>query len=106
MSNAPTHTALFGLRCCGALFPEPTWNLTVATCPGQVSDWPTHTWSGAADTPTLPERDEALASLGFAVVPGEEWSWTEAMCGFRPDGPPHVRLFAAVPVRPLGGGLA
>ncbi|MEE1755628.1 DUF6303 family protein [Streptomyces sp. SP18CS02] len=74
------------------------WHLYVAL-PNTSRMWPEWEWPRGIPTPTLAERDEALAALGYEVVPGAEWDWCEDSDG--PGSP--VRLLAAVAVRRAGG---
>ncbi|MDT0265565.1 DUF6303 family protein [Streptomyces sp. DSM 44915] len=104
MSNAPAYTALLAFRSCGTLRPAPFWNLTVAVCPGRVSEWPSHAWPADTEIPSLADREHALAALGFTITRGEEWRWTEDVCTYHGDQLTHVTLLAAVTVQPLGGG--
>lgn len=59
--------------------PAGSWYLYVADKHGESSDL-VATWESAPRPPTLLERYDALAVLGFAVVEGgvEAWKWREA----------------------------
>lgn len=91
--------------CCtfGGRPPARPWELFVAVGGNNVADWPEHTWPRrrGALIPSVAERAEALASLGFEPVDGADWSWQE----YESEGhahPPVVRLLASIEVRPLG----
>ncbi|AVH59718.1 MULTISPECIES: DUF6303 family protein [Streptomyces] len=57
------------------------------------------TWPGQVGPPSLMQRYDALAALGYAVVRGgpEAWTWTEGA-----DEQGNVMLAACTEVRPLG----
>ncbi len=63
--------------------------------------WPDCQFEGAS-VPTQQERADALAVMGFEVLPDAEWRWVEDTQS--PDDPtsPAV-LIGAVDVRPAGG---
>ncbi|MEU9498166.1 DUF6303 family protein [Streptomyces sp. NPDC048196] len=66
-----------------------------------VPEWPEHSWGRIAPIPTVVERAEALASLGYEVAPGTEWEWIEY--SELPDDPGStVRLLAASSVLEVG----
>ncbi|MEU4124286.1 DUF6303 family protein [Streptomyces virginiae] len=100
--------AQMSMRCCGTTSPAatlgPRWQLYVAMT-GLVSEWPTYTWPPTTEIPTLDERAHALTDLGFALVEGAEWEWTEHI---GPDYHPHparVLLLCSAKVRLLCGGV-
>ncbi|WP_107428628.1 DUF6303 family protein [Streptomyces kebangsaanensis] len=70
--------------------------------------WPAYTWpvSRRHQVPTVAERTEALAALGYAPAPDSEWEWQES------DTPPYhghptaVSLIAGISIVPLEGGGA
>jgi hypothetical protein len=67
--------------------------------------WPEFSFDRAAPAPTLTERTEALSVLGFELVPGAEWRWTEDSQD--PDDPSSpVVLIAATRVRSWTGAGA
>ncbi|WP_063763418.1 DUF6303 family protein [Streptomyces olivaceus] len=68
------------------------------------SEWPSLWWEPSA-VPTGWQRRDALAFLGYEVVPGASWSWTEDSKEYGDDRTPVV-LIAAVQVRELDGGAA
>ncbi|MEU8730643.1 DUF6303 family protein [Streptomyces tendae] len=68
------------------------------------SEWPSVWWEPSA-VPTGAQRREALASLGYEVVPGAAWSWIEDSKEYGDDRTPVV-LIAAVDVRERDGGVA
>ncbi|MFI1867375.1 DUF6303 family protein [Streptomyces jumonjinensis] len=62
-----------------------------------VSRWAEHRFA-PGPVPTRAERSQALARLGYELVPGAEWVWTED--GERPgDDTSAVLLIAATTVR-------
>ncbi|MFC8565470.1 DUF6303 family protein [Streptomyces sp. NPDC057245] len=67
------------------------------------SQWPSLWWEPSA-VPTGAQRREALAQLGYEVVPGASWSWTEDSKDPDDDRTPVV-LISAVQVRERGGVL-
>ncbi|MFD7768658.1 DUF6303 family protein [Streptomyces sp. NPDC059787] len=70
-----------------------------------VPDWPTFRWERSGPVPTVAERRRALAALGYEVVPGAVWSWTEDSRVPDDDSTPVV-LIASVVVRGRDGGTA
>ncbi|MGA5130817.1 DUF6303 family protein [Streptomyces olivoreticuli] len=78
------------------------WHLFVALVNQRVAQWPEYDWMRTSPTPTLTERAEALDLLGYQIVPGARWEWSED--SEDPDDPATpVRLIAAVTVRPEEG---
>ncbi|MFD7668080.1 DUF6303 family protein [Streptomyces sp. NPDC059788] len=75
------------------------WRLYVVV-PGSA-DWPTAAIE-AGPVPTVAERREVLAALGYEVRPGAEWAWTEDSADPDDDSTP-VLLIAAVTVRTRAG---
>jgi hypothetical protein len=74
------------------------WELYVVT-DGTSLKWPEHFFKRTAPVPTVQERTDALALLGYAVADGAAWEWGE-----RPTGvTDRVKLLAAIEVRPTGG---
>ncbi|WP_030234012.1 DUF6303 family protein [Streptomyces sp. NRRL S-455] len=65
------------------------------------TEWPTVRWE-SGQVPTVAERREALAYLGYEVAPGAEWSWIEDSQKHGDAGTPVV-LIAAVDVREQEG---
>ncbi|MFJ2717464.1 DUF6303 family protein [Streptomyces sp. NPDC087437] len=65
--------------------------------------WPTYTWpvSRRHQVPTIAERTEALAQLGYAPAPGSEWEWTEGETPGYHGHPTTVSLFASIDIIPL-----
>ncbi|WP_367131546.1 MULTISPECIES: DUF6303 family protein [Streptomyces] len=60
--------------------------------------WPTFEWERIDRLPTLAQRERALEGLGYELVPGRCWEWTES--SKVPDDPSsRAFLIAAVPVR-------
>jgi hypothetical protein len=68
------------------------------------SEWPTIRWE-SGPVPTGADRREALASLGYEVMPGAEWAWIEDSQKPDDDSTPVV-LIAAVDVREQEGATA
>ncbi|MFC9245102.1 DUF6303 family protein [Streptomyces sp. NPDC057136] len=101
--------AWLGLRCCGTHAPQrtagPCWQLYVVMT-GSVRDWPVHTWSTSTEVPSIDERKAALASLGFVLVNGIEWEWTEDTGPEYHPHPARVSLSAGAEVQRLDGGAA
>lgn len=73
------------------------WELYIVT-DGPSVDWPEHLFNRTMPVPTLDERVQALAALGFEQATGAEWEWQELPCG--PTD--RARLLGAVDVRPVG----
>jgi hypothetical protein len=73
------------------------WRLYVALF-GSVALWPEFDWSRPEPVPTPAERQEALSSLGFEIVPGREWTWSEHSETHDDPASPAF-LIAAVAVR-------
>lgn len=79
------------------------WHAYVVLLGKPASSWPEYDWGRTAPVPTIAERTSALAAMGYEVVPGGEWEWTE--CGTVDEGASEpVVLIAAVTVRPVAGG--
>ncbi|MET9293829.1 DUF6303 family protein [Streptomyces sp. NPDC003077] len=76
------------------------WRLFVAHLSNPAEAWPEHAWGHDTAVPTPPEREQALARLGYEVAPDDEWTWVEYS---QVPGNPHspVRLVAGIAVRPL-----
>ncbi|WP_030760769.1 DUF6303 family protein [Streptomyces sp. NRRL F-2664] len=79
------------------------WRLFVAL-PGSVAHWPTHYFTGPA-VPSVQERSRALTALGFALMDGAAWSWTEDSERFDDPASPVI-LIALAPVEPVVGGVS
>ncbi|MFD7443291.1 DUF6303 family protein [Streptomyces sp. NPDC059909] len=107
--SGPVLRAQMSLRCCGTTVPArtagPCWQLFVAL-PGLVSEWPTFTWPTLTEIPSVGERAEVLASLGYVLEDGADWEWTEDTGpGYHPH-PVRVTVTAAAKIRPLDEGAA
>ncbi|MFE7236132.1 DUF6303 family protein [Streptomyces sp. NPDC057596] len=65
--------------------------------------WPAHAWpiSRRHKVPTIAERTEALAKLGYAPAPDSEWEWTEGTTPVYHGHPTAVSLFAGISIVPL-----
>lgn len=74
------------------------WELYVVT-DGASLAWPEHSFERTGPVPTLQERTNALALLGYMIPDGAEWEWQELPGGVMD----RVELLAAVDVRPMGG---
>jgi hypothetical protein len=68
------------------------------------SEWPTIRFE-SGPVPTGADRREALAYLGYEVVPGAEWTWIEDSQKPDDDSTPVI-LMAAVDVREQEGASA
>ncbi|MEU8856944.1 DUF6303 family protein [Streptomyces sp. NPDC048556] len=79
------------------------WCLYVVLMSVPVSQWPEHSFGRTVQVPTMAERSQALAALGFVFTDGAEWEWTEYSETPDDDTSP-VRLLASVQVRSLDGG--
>ncbi|WP_053914670.1 DUF6303 family protein [Streptomyces sp. TP-A0875] len=75
------------------------WELYVVTG-GPSLEWPEHFFERTGPVPTVQERADALARLGYTVVDGAVWQWQE----LTDDATARVALLAALDVRPIGGG--
>lgn len=53
------------------------WHLYVGLAGTTVDLWPEHDWKRAAPAPTLTERQQVLAALGYGALPDAEWKWSE-----------------------------
>jgi len=74
------------------------WELYVVT-DGTNLEWPERTFGRTAPVPTLQERADALALLGYRVAGDATWEWQEIPSGVMD----RVELLASVDVQPLGG---
>lgn len=82
------------------------WEIYIA---GRGSEtWLFHTWpvSRRHQIPTIAERTAALAKLGYAPVPGDEWTWTEDTTPTYHGHPAAVQVFANLSVGPLAPACA
>jgi len=72
------------------------WRLFIVLL-GTPDPWPQYDWRAGGVPPTLPERDAALAHLGYQFADdGESWSWAEIQ--FR-DDPVELSATAQVKIR-------
>ncbi|EFL39747.1 DUF6303 family protein [Streptomyces griseoflavus] len=63
--------------------------------------WPERDLGGGAAVPTVQQRSRALQALGYALIDGARWEWTED--SETPDDPASaVLLIASVTVREAG----
>lgn len=76
------------------------WRLYVVRY-GQAT-WPTFRWAQSAPVPAVAQRRAALELLGYQIVPGARWEWTEDTRDPDDDSTTPV-LIAATLVRVLGG---
>ncbi|MFD4025581.1 DUF6303 family protein [Streptomyces sp. NPDC058576] len=74
------------------------WELFVVT-DGLSLNWPEHSFERVGPVPTVQERADVLAALGFAVADGAEWAWLECTTGVMD----RVELLASVDVRRKDG---
>lgn len=81
---------------CGWSGPDRRWELYIVT-PG-LERSAAVAWPDVVAPPTLLDRFDALARLGYAVVEGgpEAWEWTERL-----DEQGRMLLVATTEVRPL-----
>jgi hypothetical protein len=77
------------------------WRLCVALL-NTIEPWPEHDFGRALPVPTFTERVNALSVLGFELVPGAAWAWTEHTETFD-DPASAVVLVAALTVRSRTG---
>ncbi|MFI7352721.1 DUF6303 family protein [Streptomyces avidinii] len=75
------------------------WEVYVVSSGVPSLNWPEHDFGHSAPVPTLAERTEALAGLGYEATDGAAWQWQE----LHSDATARVRLLAALDVRPIGG---
>ncbi|WP_406248268.1 DUF6303 family protein [Streptomyces anulatus] len=74
------------------------WELYVVTG-GMSRDWPEHSFGRTGPVPTLQERADALAQLGYVLADDAGWEWQEC-----PTGAMHrVHLLASANVRRQDG---
>ncbi|WP_269854261.1 DUF6303 family protein [Streptomyces sp. RPT161] len=74
------------------------WELYVVT-DGTSLDWPEHSFERTAPVPTLQERTDALALLGYCAADDAVWEWQEIPSGVMD----RVELLASLDVQPMGG---
>ncbi|MFZ4240722.1 DUF6303 family protein [Streptomyces murinus] len=74
------------------------WEIYVVTS-GVSLEWPDHPFERAMPIPTLQERADALAQLGYRVADNAVWEWQETPSGVMD----RVELLASVDVEPIGG---
>ncbi|AYC38202.1 DUF6303 family protein [Streptomyces griseorubiginosus] len=80
------------------------WRLYVVLL-NTTERWPEFGFDRALPVPTITERANALSMLGFELVPGADWRWTEDSDD--PDNPAsQVVLIAATRVRSCTGAIA
>lgn len=75
------------------------WEVYVVSSAVPSLKWPEHDFGRGAPVPTLAERIEALAGLGYEPADGTTWQWQELVSGTTA----RVRLLATLDVRPIGG---
>ncbi|WP_406244317.1 DUF6303 family protein [Streptomyces anulatus] len=74
------------------------WELYVVT-DGMSRDWPEHSFGRTGPVPTLQERADALAQLGYVLADSAGWQWQEC-----PNGAMRrVHLLASASVRRKDG---
>ncbi|MGW2186607.1 DUF6303 family protein [Streptomyces sp. NPDC001719] len=102
--------AILSRLCCDRSKPGKRWAAAArwrvfVSLPGLVSDWPEHGWPASRRhvIPTVADRDEALALLGWQVEPGATWEWSEDPQSDCHGHPEVVQLLASVRVVPLAG---
>ncbi|WP_334664874.1 DUF6303 family protein [Streptomyces cyaneofuscatus] len=74
------------------------WELYVIT--DRISlEWPEHSFGRSGPVPTVQERVDVLARLGFVLADGAGWEWQECPTGVMD----RVELLASVDVQRKGG---
>ncbi|MFE1729945.1 DUF6303 family protein [Streptomyces bacillaris] len=74
------------------------WELYVVT--DRISlEWPEHSFGRSGPVPTVQERVDVLARLGFVLTEGAEWEWLELPAGVMD----RVELLASVDVQRKDG---
>ncbi|MEU0162193.1 DUF6303 family protein [Streptomyces sp. NPDC006261] len=74
------------------------WELYVIT--DRISlEWPEHSFGRSGPVPTVQERVDVLARLGFVLPDGAGWEWRELPAGVMD----RVELLASVDVQRKGG---
>lgn len=61
--------------CCWPGGARPRWCLFVPF--DSAALWPHHDWAPSRPVPTVRQRENALAELGYQPISGAEWRWTE-----------------------------
>ncbi|WP_406244237.1 DUF6303 family protein [Streptomyces anulatus] len=74
------------------------WELYVITDRMSL-DWPEHSFGRTGPVPTLQERADALAQLGFVLADDAGWEWQECPTGVMD----RVELLASVNVQRKDG---
>ncbi|GHA64655.1 hypothetical protein GCM10010330_16920 [Streptomyces tendae] len=74
------------------------WELYVVTDRMSL-DWPEHSFGRTGPVPTVQERVDALAQLGYVLADGAVWEWQECSTGVMD----RVELLASVDVRRKDG---
>lgn len=77
------------------------WRLYVVLL-NTTERWPEFGFDRALPVPTFTERTHALSVLGFELLPGAEWTWTEYSETLDDPASP-VCLVAAIRVRSRSG---
>ncbi|WP_103531711.1 DUF6303 family protein [Streptomyces sp. SM11] len=57
------------------------WELYVISDLMSFDDWPEHSFGRTGPVPTLQERADALAQLGFVLADDAGWEWQECPTG-------------------------
>lgn len=92
--------------CCVATGSDPArgWELYVPLSGRPSTVWPEHRWPAEQHLiPTVAERTQALARLGYEPVSGAEWIWHEVVTEEWHRHAPGVRLLGMLTVRPVPG---
>jgi hypothetical protein len=87
----------YGARLSNSFLGE--WELYVVTEGTSSPDWPEHSFGRTGPVPTVQERADALAALGFVLADGAGWEWQEHPAGVAD----RVRLLAFVDVQRKDG---
>jgi hypothetical protein len=69
-----------------------------------ADSWPSHQWPVARrhQVPTIAERNDALARLGYALAPYAEWDWQESETPDYHGHPSTLSFLGTISIVPLG----
>ncbi|MEU3465963.1 DUF6303 family protein [Streptomyces sp. NPDC006733] len=74
------------------------WHLYVVLM--DATEWPEYDWQRAAPSPTVAEREQALAELGYVIAARAIWGWSEDLQICDDPTSPSL-LLASISVRPI-----
>lgn len=79
------------------------WELYIVVY-NTTDSWPAHQWPVARryQLPTITERTEALARLGYAPAPDAEWEWQETETPDDHGHPAPPCFLGSINIVPLG----